>query len=104
MGKTSDKGQSRKSAKRPPRKASRPRANANTSADQAFLLNLPKPRKSLEELAREQGVKPFTGIENMPPLFESEEEAEAFMKWAIELRASERRVVAKRRPTNLFDE
>jgi len=95
MGKTSNKRPSPKPAKPKPRKASRPRAK-NPSAPTDPFLNLPKPRKSFEELAREQGIKPFKGVEHMPPLFESEEEADEFMKWALELRASERRTAAKK--------
>ena len=91
-------------AKRRSRKASRSHAKVPAAGKYDVIFNLPKPRKSFEELAREQGVKPFTGIGNMPPLFESQQEADDFMKWALELRAAERRMIAKKRAKNFLDE
>lgn len=92
MGKTSDKRPGKPARKSKPVARRRPakRAKSKLTSAEEFLAGIPKPVKTFEDYAREQGVKPYTGPENHPKLFESGEEAEAFMKWILERRAAEK--------------
>jgi hypothetical protein len=58
---------------------------------------VPKPRNheslSIEELARQQGVKPVTDLDEIGALMPEEFDPDAFLAWLAEERAARRRAV-----------
>ncbi|HSI36837.1 MAG: hypothetical protein ACAI43_25295 [Phycisphaerae bacterium] len=86
MGKLTD---NKTGAKRRPTRAKAKGASARTTKAARLaelrkrLTNRPKPKKTIEELAREQGKKPLRSIDDLPSIFESEAEADAFFEWSM---------------------
>jgi hypothetical protein len=84
-------------AKLPP-KRKRPAgpAAAGVRTGTAHTSPRPAPGASLEELARRQGVKPYTGVQDFAGLWPEEFDPDAFLEWLAAERRARREAAASK--------
>ena len=77
----------------------KPATKTKRSAKELASLRLKPPSKTIEELARQQGVKPITSFEELNKLGAGfpEDDIEAFITFIESERAKERRALRKKK-------